>query len=99
MKHTEERVVRLNGSLQTVILVAMAFAPAVMPACAQDFPSRPIRVIVASGAGGGTDLTGRNVVKTLTEKPKGSTHWSTRDMAKASGMSQPTVSRLSLIHI
>lgn len=34
------------------------------------------------------------VVKTLTEKPTGATHWSTRDMAKATGMSQPTVARL-----
>ncbi len=33
------------------------------------------------------------VVKTLTEKPVGATHWSTRDLAKALGMSQPTVSR------
>jgi transposase len=34
------------------------------------------------------------IVKTLTEKPKGSTHWSTRDMAKVTGMSQPTVARI-----
>jgi len=34
------------------------------------------------------------IVKTLTEKPKGATHWSTRDMAKATGMSQPTVARM-----
>ena len=29
------------------------------------------------------------VVKTLTEKPVAATHWSSRDMAKATGMSQP----------
>jgi transposase len=34
------------------------------------------------------------VVKTLTEKPADATHWSTRGMAKATGMSQPTVSRI-----
>jgi transposase len=34
------------------------------------------------------------VVKTLTEKPKDATHWSTRDMARATGMSQPTVARI-----
>ena len=34
------------------------------------------------------------VVKTLTEKPKDATHWSTRGMAKATGMSQPTISRI-----
>ena len=36
-------------------------------AIAQDFPARPLRMIVASGAGGGTDLAGRNVAKTLTD--------------------------------
>jgi len=34
------------------------------------------------------------VVKTPTEKPADATHWSTRGMAKATGMSQPTVSRI-----
>jgi transposase len=34
------------------------------------------------------------VVKTLTEKPRDATHWSTRDMAKATGMSQRTVARV-----
>lgn len=34
------------------------------------------------------------VVKTLEEMPKGASKWSTRDMAKASGLSQSTVSRV-----
>jgi transposase len=34
------------------------------------------------------------VLKTLTSKPADATHWSTRSMAKATGMSQPTVSRI-----
>jgi transposase len=34
------------------------------------------------------------VVKTLTEKPSNATHWSTRSLAKATGMSQPTISRI-----
>jgi transposase len=34
------------------------------------------------------------VVKTLTDKPVGAAHWSSRDMAKATGMSQPTVARV-----
>jgi transposase len=34
------------------------------------------------------------VVKTLESKPPDATHWSTRDMAKASGLSQSTVSRI-----
>ena len=36
-------------------------------AAAADFPSRPIRIIVATGPGGGTDLTGRNVAKTMSD--------------------------------
>jgi transposase len=42
----------------------------------------------------GDDAIEALVVKTLTEKPRDATHWSTRDMAKATGMSQPTVSRI-----
>jgi transposase len=34
------------------------------------------------------------VVKTLESKPRDATHWSTRDMAKVSGLSQSTVSRI-----
>jgi transposase len=36
----------------------------------------------------------RVVVKTLESKPKGATHWSTRSMAKATGMSQSAISRI-----
>jgi transposase len=34
------------------------------------------------------------VVRTLEATPKGATHWSTREMAKASGLSQSTISRI-----
>lgn len=34
------------------------------------------------------------IVKTLQEKPDDATHWSTRSMATATGMSQPTISRV-----
>jgi Homeodomain-like domain len=36
----------------------------------------------------------RVIVKTLEEAPVGATHWSTRSMAKAAGMSPSTVSRI-----
>ena len=36
----------------------------------------------------------RVIVKTLEEKPANATHWSTRSMAKATGMSQTAVSRI-----
>ena len=47
-----------------IAAIAIIFAPS---AVAQDFPARPLRMIVASGAGGGTDLAGRNVAKTLSD--------------------------------
>lgn len=34
------------------------------------------------------------VVRTLEEKPEGETHWSTRSMARASGLSAPTIHRI-----
>src|SRR5205085_2026889 len=36
----------------------------------------------------------RVIVKTLEEQPKDATHWSTRSMAAASGMSQSAISRI-----
>lgn len=36
----------------------------------------------------------RVIVKTLEERPKNATHWSTRSMAAATGMSQSAVSRI-----
>jgi transposase len=36
----------------------------------------------------------RVIVDTLESKPRGATHWSSRSMAKATGMSQSTVSRI-----
>ncbi len=42
----------------------------------------------------GDDQVEAIVVKTLEEKPTGATHWSTRDMAKASGVSASSVQRI-----
>lgn len=42
----------------------------------------------------GDDEIEKVLVKTLESKPKGRTHWSTRSMAKATGMSPSTVSRI-----
>lgn len=36
----------------------------------------------------------RVIVKTLEETPKNATHWSTRSMAQATGMSQSAISRI-----
>lgn len=40
------------------------------------------------------DMVEAVIVKTLEEKPKDATHWSTRSMARAMGMSQGSVSRI-----
>src|SRR5881392_4288329 len=50
--------------------LALAFAAAVLaafPAAAQNYPSRPITLIVPWGAGGGTDATAR-IIGSLLEK-------------------------------
>ncbi len=59
---------RSGGRAAAAALIALGFQFAA--ADAQDFPSRPLRMIVASGAGGGTDLAGRNVAKTLSDALK-----------------------------
>jgi tripartite-type tricarboxylate transporter receptor subunit TctC len=55
--------------LASCAVVAFA-AGVVAPASAQDFPSRPIRLIVPSGPGGGTDILGRNAAQKMGEQLK-----------------------------
>ena len=50
--------------------IAFALHQFAVDVAAQDFPARPLRMIVASGAGGGTDLAGRNLARTLTDQLK-----------------------------
>ncbi len=50
------------------LLAALACLGAfALPASAQTYPSKPIRLIVAFAAGGGTDITARIIVKKLAE--------------------------------
>src|SRR3954468_7120862 len=56
--------------LLAAALGALAFAGAVAPAAAQNYPARPITLIVPWGAGGGTDATAR-ILGSLMEKELG----------------------------
>ena len=48
-----------------MVMVLSALSISAQAAVAQDLRSRPIRIVVAAGAGGGTDITGRHVAKTM----------------------------------
>jgi tripartite-type tricarboxylate transporter receptor subunit TctC len=62
---TRSRRSLLAGAVAAVALVASA-----LPAAAQNYPSRPITLIVPWGAGGGTDATAR-IIGSLLEKELG----------------------------
>lgn len=57
-------------SLLAGAFAAVALAAAALPAVAQNYPSRPITLIVPWGAGGGTDATAR-ILASLMEKDLG----------------------------
>src|SRR5690349_5460420 len=63
--HRPSRRCLLAGAFAAVALAATA-----LPAAAQNYPSRPITLIVPWGAGGGTDATAR-IIGTLLEKELG----------------------------
>ena len=54
-----------NIGVWPAIVIAIAFAAGVMPACAQDYPSRSITVIVPFPAGGASDVVARIVTNQM----------------------------------
>src|SRR3989441_6692113 len=57
-----------RAELHTACLWAAALLACSVVCRAQDFPSRPIRLIVPQAPGGGTDILGRNVAQRLGEQ-------------------------------
>ena len=59
----------MNASIRTMALLSAAWLSVAfwMPAAAQEYPARLIRIVVASGAGGPVDLTGRVIAQKLSE--------------------------------
>src|SRR4029079_9122654 len=51
-----------------VVTIALALATGAQPLSAQDYPSRPVRVVVPFAPGAGTDLLGRLVAGELTQR-------------------------------
>jgi tripartite-type tricarboxylate transporter receptor subunit TctC len=68
MPRTEEGETPMNRLTKIASLsLALATATLTAPAAAQDFGSRPIRMIVGVVAGGATDVTARMVAQKMTE--------------------------------
>ena len=55
---------RMLGVLAAVLALALAG----QPAQAQDYPSRPVTIVVPYPAGGGTDILGRLVAQRLEQR-------------------------------
>jgi tripartite-type tricarboxylate transporter receptor subunit TctC len=62
--------IRSRRSLIAATVAALALAALAVPAVAQNYPARPITLIVPWGAGGGTDATAR-IIGSLLEKELG----------------------------
>src|ERR1044072_3603207 len=86
-EHSKDIAARLGCSSSTVGRGRGRFAEKGPPAPrAAPRPGKPRQI--------GDEDVERVIVKTLEEKPPNATHWSTRSMAAATGMSQTAISRI-----
>jgi tripartite-type tricarboxylate transporter receptor subunit TctC len=53
---------------RTAAALVLGMLVGVAPAVAQDYPAKPVRVVIPFAAGAGTDLTGRLVVQELSKR-------------------------------
>src|SRR5262245_27418127 len=70
-EETEETMGRLlsrRAGLSLFVLAALGAAAPSTAASAQDYPSRPVRMIVPQAAGGGTDVFARALGQRLSER-------------------------------
>src|SRR6202012_5566269 len=63
----DEGRMTLARTLVAVVAISLAVAAAISPVAAQDYPSRPVTMVVPFPPGGGTDVVGRIVGKRLSE--------------------------------
>jgi tripartite-type tricarboxylate transporter receptor subunit TctC len=56
-----------RSAFRAMIIGALACAVPAGPAAAQDWPTKPVRILVGFGAGGGTDIVARIVAQPLSE--------------------------------
>jgi tripartite-type tricarboxylate transporter receptor subunit TctC len=59
--------IRANARAFALAAIAAGFAAAALPAAAQSFPTKPIRILVPFGAGGVADITARVVAQKMSE--------------------------------
>ena len=58
----------MTRKIIAALIAALGFAAGSQSIQAQDYPARPVRVVVPFAAGGGTDLVGRIVAQELTKR-------------------------------